>query len=280
MLKHSSRSLATQGEKLRWDGSLSFPNIEGRTFNSRGSYRVPGQTRAFSQVIKEAHSLKEHVFLHFSFTRVLHVTTLSLKEYCWTVKVKVTVKVLIRGFKSSNWTVMAISELLAQSCGPLGCWVIHLSSTYGQNAAARKARPVPLQCQQRSCSVTYIHLAEVEWHSWTSHAASDQMSTLVAVFLLAARGAWGRPPAGQMGRQCVVVHCIVGSEECLQRSFLNQTGDQMSRRQKLSGVHQGKELLPEHTSSHFKSFPVDTQVWFGFFFFLFFFIPKATPHLN
>lgn len=80
---------------------------------------------------------------HSYFTHVLHATT-----YFFLTATKVSL-ILIRGFKSLNWTLMVIFKLLAQSCGLPGCWVIHLSSTYGQNTAARKARSVSLQCQQQ-----------------------------------------------------------------------------------------------------------------------------------
>lgn len=61
-------------------------------------------------------------------------------------------------------------------------------------------------------------------------------------------------------------------------SFLNQTGDQMSRREKLSGVHQGKELLPEHTSSHFLQTHKGFVLCLGY---LFIFYPQGytTPKL-
>lgn len=208
---------------------------------------------------------------HSYFTHVLHATTIS---FFFLTATKVSL-ILIRGFKSLNWTLMVLFKLLDQSCGLLGCWVVHLSSTYGQNTAARKARSVSLQCQQRSCSVTYIHLAEVEWHSWTSHAASDQMSTLVAVFLQAARGASGWAPAGQMGRQCVVLHWIVGSEECLQRFLPEPNRGPDVQKRKAQWSTSGERIT---SWAHLKSFPADTQ---GFrFVFVFFFIPKATPHLN
>lgn len=57
----------------------------------------------------------------------------------------------------------------------------------------------------------------------------NQMSGLAVAFLQSAHGASGRMPAGQTGRQCVATHSIVGSEERLRRSFLNQTEDQMPR---------------------------------------------------
>lgn len=61
MQKNSSRSLASLGEKLQRDGSLSFLNIQGATFNSRGDYGLLGQTRVFCQVMKEVHSGKENI---------------------------------------------------------------------------------------------------------------------------------------------------------------------------------------------------------------------------
>lgn len=172
---------------------------------------------------------------------------------------------------------MVIFKLLAQSCGLLGCWVIDLNSTYGQSPAASKARPVSRQRQRRECSVTYIHLAEVEWHSWTSHAAWDQMSTLVAVFLQAAHGASGWAPVGQMGRQCVVVHCIVESEQWLQRSFLNQQGtrcpEEKSSVKYIRGMNYFLSTLQVTSCRH-------TRVLFCLVYYYFHFIPKATPLLS
>lgn len=77
-----------------------------------------------------------------------------------------------------------------------------------------------------------------------------QMSGLVVVFLQSARSASGWMPAGQTGRQCVATHSIVGSEECLQRCFLNQTEDQMPR-SKAQWSTSGEWIVSWAHSDHF-----------------------------